>query len=125
MNTYPFFRKWLREVAVDQRPDGSIPHVVPDLLRVHNEDDAIINGDASGATGWGDAAVICPWVLYLTFGDTQILSAQYDSMVKWVDFMYNNARRRALEYRLPLWRLGQRLDRPKRAANFRQLPPTT
>lgn len=91
MNTYPFFRKWLREVAVDQRPDGSIPHVVPDLLRVHNEDDAIINGDASGATGWGDAAVICPWVLYLTFGDTQILSAQYDSMVKWVDFMYNNA----------------------------------
>ena len=30
-------------------------------------------------------------MLYLTFGDTQILSAQYDSMVKWVDFMYNNA----------------------------------
>ncbi len=91
MNTYPFFRKWLREVAVDQREDGSVPHVVPDLLRSHNRDDAIINGTASGATAWGDAAVICPWVLYLTFGDTQILSAQYDSMVKWVEFMHSNA----------------------------------
>ena len=91
MNTYPFFRKWLRDLAVDQRPDGSVPHIIPDLLRVHNPDDAIINGPASGATAWGDAAVICPWALYLTFGDTQILSAQYDSMVKWIEFIRNNA----------------------------------
>ena len=32
------------------------------------------------AGGWGDAAVIVPWVLYERYGDAGILAAQYDSM---------------------------------------------
>jgi hypothetical protein len=32
METAPFFRKWLKCVAVSHYPDGRVPHVVPDVL---------------------------------------------------------------------------------------------
>jgi len=37
------------------------------------------------AAAWSDAAVVVPWVLYLRFGDKQILSAQWESMHSCVD----------------------------------------
>lgn len=73
----PFFTKWLRDVAADQRADGGVPFVVPHVL-----DD----GSYSSAA-WGDAAVICPWTIYLTYGDTRILAEQYDSMKAWVSYI--------------------------------------
>lgn len=82
----PFMSKWLRDLAADQYPDGAVPHVIPDLLRL----DATKIGDArraAGATGWGDAAVIVPWTLYLWYGDRQILAEQYPSMAAWVEYM--------------------------------------
>ena len=35
--------------------------------------------------GWGDAAVIVPWVAYQRFGDVGLLRRQYASMRAWVD----------------------------------------
>lgn len=71
-----FFRKWLHDLAADQRPDGNVPHVIPDTFPEENV----------GSFGWADAAVICPWQIYLTYGDKQILEDQFDSMQKWVDY---------------------------------------
>ena len=70
-----FFTKWLRDLAVDQRADGRVAHVIPDVL-----------GDG-GSCGWADAAVICPWNLYRAYGDTRLLAEQYDSMAAWVRYM--------------------------------------
>ena len=75
-DTQRFFRKWLRDMAADQRADGGIPHVIPDHLRIQ---------DSSAA--WADAATICPWQLYQTYGDSSVLSEQFDCMVKWVNFI--------------------------------------
>ena len=41
------------------------------------------------SAAWGDAAVICPWQIYLTYGNKQILEEQFDSMKKWVDYITN------------------------------------
>ena len=41
----------------------------------------------AGATAWADAAVIVPWTMYQCYGDTRILEQQFDSMVKWVEYM--------------------------------------
>jgi alpha-L-rhamnosidase len=79
-----FFRKWLRDVAADQAADGSVPHVVPDVLTQPGR-------PATGSAGWGDAAVIIPWTMYLSYGDATFLSDQYASMVKWVGFMRDRA----------------------------------
>ena len=40
-----------------------------------------------GATGWADAGVVIPWMLYVTYGDTRILETQYASMQKWIGYM--------------------------------------
>lgn len=76
MNTYPFFRKWLADMALEQTEAGGIPHVVPDILT-----------EPDSAAAWADVAVIVPWTMYLTFGDKEILREQYDCMKNWVEFM--------------------------------------
>ena len=73
-----FFRKWLHDLAAAQRKDGSIGQVIPDYLP-----------DENPSAAWGDAATICPWQLYLTYGNKEILSDQFESMKKWVDFITN------------------------------------
>lgn len=39
------------------------------------------------SAAWGDAAVICPWTMYLTYGDTRLLAEQYGSMKAWVEYI--------------------------------------
>ena len=81
MDVAGFFTKWLGDVAADQYDDGSVPHVIPNVLPVND------NGRRpSGAAGWADAAVIIPWTMYVSYGDTRILEQQYDSMVRWVAY---------------------------------------
>ena len=78
-NTAGFYDKWLKDLALDQKKNGAIPHVVPDVL------------GGAGATGWGDAGVIVPWVVYLNYGDERILENQYPSMKRWVEYMNTQA----------------------------------
>lgn len=81
MNVNSFFAKWLRDVASDQRPDGAVPFVVPNVL-----------GDgAVASTGWADVAVIVPWNMYLAYGDKNILATQYSSMKAWVEYMHSKS----------------------------------
>lgn len=83
-----FFTKWLEDLRLDQRPDGNVPFVIPDALdRARPRNLSAYAGSAA----WGDAAVICPWTLYLCYGDTRILEAQFDSMRAWVDYVWSQA----------------------------------
>jgi alpha-L-rhamnosidase len=70
-----FLRSWLADLAAEQQPDGSVPYVVPDVLRDR----------APTAAAWGDAATIVPWALYQRTGDRQVLERQWPSMRAWVD----------------------------------------
>lgn len=72
-----FFRKWMKDVAADQLPNGSVPFVIPNVL----------GPDAAGSTGWADVATIIPWNMYLAYGDKRMLEEQYPSMKAWVSFM--------------------------------------
>lgn len=77
-NVKKFFMKWLRDMKAEQGENGLIPQVIPDYLE---------RGSASAA--WGDAVTICPWQLYLTYGDLSILREMYKAMGKWVDYIGN------------------------------------
>lgn len=74
-------RSWLRDVAVEQLPDGTVPWYVP-VIPGGSEWTPIRPGAA-----WGDVAVLTPWTLYWQFGDAQILRDQYASAKKWVDLV--------------------------------------
>lgn len=72
---------WLKDVAAEQAPDGTVPWYVP----------VIPGGDywtpiRPGAV-WGDVAVLTPWVLYERFNDAKILADQYQSAKAWVDLL--------------------------------------
>ena len=69
-----FFEKWMVDVRDGQREDGAFPDVAPDLLH------------SAGNAGWGDAGVICPWMIYWHYGDERILRDNYESMKRWIDF---------------------------------------
>ncbi len=79
MNAAGFFAKWLRDLAVEQYPDGRVPHVIPDVL-----------GDG-GSAAWADAVTICPWTLYLCYGDKRILRELYPAMKAWVGYVEREA----------------------------------
>ena len=68
-----FFRKWLGDVRAAQYPDGAIPDVIPHPWR----------GRISAA--WADAATVCPWQIYTSYGDPAILEENFDMMCRWVD----------------------------------------
>ncbi|MGV8880924.1 MAG: family 78 glycoside hydrolase catalytic domain [Rhodoglobus sp.] len=72
---------WLKDVAVEQLPDGTVPWYVP-VIPAHHMWTPIRPGAV-----WGDAAVLTPWVLYDRFGDAGVLAAQYESARKWVDLV--------------------------------------
>lgn len=71
-----FFKKWLHDLAADQGRDGCVPHVIPNIF-----------DDMGGSSAWSDAAVICQWEIYRTYGDKKILEDQFDSMKAWIDWM--------------------------------------
>ena len=72
-----FLGSWLADLAAEQHADGSVPFVVPDVLR----------DEGPAAAGWGDAATLVPWVLYQRTGDLELLERQLPSMRAWVDRM--------------------------------------
>jgi alpha-L-rhamnosidase len=76
-NVNSFFSKWMKDVAADQLPNGSVPFVIPNIL----------GANSAGATGWADVATIIPWNMYLAYGDKRILEQQYASMKSWLGYM--------------------------------------
>ena len=83
-----FTTKWLRDVAADQWPDGTIANISP-CARSEGRDSpiAFLNGSA----GWGDAAVIVPWEIYRAYGDERLLAEQWPSMVAWIEHVRRSA----------------------------------
>ena len=76
-----FFRKWLKDLALDQAEDGRVTDIVPNL-----------NGlVGAGRVGWADAATIIPWQHYMAYGDKSILEQQWESMKAWVDYVISQS----------------------------------
>lgn len=76
-----FLSSWLKDVAVEQLPDGTVPWYVP-----------VIPGGPQWTpirpgAGWGDVAVLTPWTMYQRFGDVDVLRTQYESARGWVDLV--------------------------------------
>lgn len=74
-----FFLKWLRDLALQQAPDGGVPCVVPDLRHSY------------GSSGWDDAVTELPSLLFKVYGDTALLEEFYPNMKRWVDYLHHHS----------------------------------
>ncbi len=79
MNTAPFFRKWLRDMADGQYKDGFIGAVVP-FSGVE-----MMYKATGGSVGWADAVYLVPYRFYQRFGDIELLRSCWPMMKKYAD----------------------------------------
>jgi alpha-L-rhamnosidase len=76
-----FFTKWLIDLDTDaQYPDGSFADVAPDLTGGH------------GNVAWGDAGIVCPYIIFQRYGDTRIVRDHWAEMVRYIDFLTKNSK---------------------------------
>ncbi|NTW15501.1 MAG: family 78 glycoside hydrolase catalytic domain [Candidatus Moranbacteria bacterium] len=103
-DTRTFYEKWLSDLYSDQHPDGLVPDTIPDPGGARAN---AVSRITDGSSGWGDAAVIIPWILYSQTGDRRILERQYRSMKNWVDYGKKRLSRTGWSHRMnPVERLN-------------------
>ncbi len=78
-DVHDFYIKWLHDLIIDQNKDGSFAGVCP----------TIPNTQIDGSSGWADAATICPYEVYMAYGDKKLLSECFGMMKKWVNYVIN------------------------------------
>ncbi len=72
-----FFTKWLADLRADQTDWGTIPSVIPNVF----------SPDDNCSAAWADAATICPWQIYQTYANTDILRDSLESMKKYIEYI--------------------------------------
>ncbi|MEX2420346.1 MAG: family 78 glycoside hydrolase catalytic domain, partial [Actinomycetota bacterium] len=73
-----FWENWLADLAADQREDGCVQPIIPDMgLPIGN-----------GTCGWSDASVVIPMTTYEAYGDPTVLRMQLRSMTAWADYLF-------------------------------------
>jgi alpha-L-rhamnosidase len=77
MDVAGFMTKWAQDVSDAQGAHGEVPAVVPNMMRMMPD----------GGPAWADAAIICPWTIYLCYGDTRILERNYATMSRFLQFV--------------------------------------
>ncbi len=92
MDAAAFFTRWLRDMALEQRPDGGVPWVIPDVIALMEPHDP----DERSSAGWSDAIVIIPWTVYLCYGDMRLLAELFDAMKRWVEYVEGRAGERLI-----------------------------
>ena len=70
-----FYHKWMRDMRDGQLDNGAYPNVAP------------FNWVEHGSCAWADAGIILPWNVYVMYGDKSIIEENYDSMVKYMDWV--------------------------------------
>jgi alpha-L-rhamnosidase len=82
-NVAGFFTKWMRDLEDAQTSEGAYPAVAPNpsLWPI---------GD--GGPAWADAGIICPWTIFLCYGDRHLLEDRYASMQNFLEFLFETSR---------------------------------
>jgi len=94
------FAKIMRDVRDAQRSSGLCPNRAPNWF--HTKDSP--PGDKyDDAPDWGSSAIICPWIMYQTYGDKKILSDHYDTMRKYLAYLKGKEVNGLITYGLGDW----------------------
>lgn len=108
-NVKQFLRKWLKNMEKEQFENGLIPIIVPYPIGYNAMQVDAFGSDTSA--GWGDAAIVVPWVLYETYGDITILQESFSMMRKWMSYVEKDAAEGIPEFEEPV--SEERMQRQK------------
>ncbi len=74
MDVNAFMTKWLVDLDDARSTGNSVPKYAP-----------VLNDKLQGGPAWGDAATLCPWEIYLSYGNPKILRNTFEMMKRHVD----------------------------------------
>jgi alpha-L-rhamnosidase len=76
-----FYTKYLKDIKLCQRNDGSISDVVPPYWNIYPADPA-----------WGSAYITIAWYMYWYYNDIRVFEDHYESLKHYIDFLSNTAK---------------------------------
>lgn len=82
-----FYSKYVRDIRLSQREDGSLSDVVPPYWAIYPSDPA-----------WGAAFMVLTWYVYWYYNDIRILEENYESLKKYVNFMSSTSKNNINEF---------------------------
>lgn len=85
MDVDAFFNKWTLDIRDATTENGAYPDIAP-------RKSVGWFGKNRGNAAWADAGVICPWEIYLAYGDVKILRDNYPSMQKWIQYLQDTSK---------------------------------
>ena len=74
-DVYAFLSKWMGDMRDSQREDGCFAQIAPE------------NAVRGAVTGWADAGVIVPYVLWRRYGDLAVVRENWDAMVRYLGYL--------------------------------------
>jgi len=85
-----FSQKFIQDISDAQTQQGAFTNVSPNVLPFGGsgtEGTGAWSEGTVGAPGWGDAGVIVPWTTWVQYGDTEVISRNWDAMERWMKFI--------------------------------------
>ena len=86
MDVSAFFAKWLTDLTDAQQPTGAFTDFAPFIFGPKTEFDNDFTYTHIGSAGWADAPPMIGWLLYETYGDTDVLRRCYPAFRRWIDY---------------------------------------
>jgi len=81
-DVHAFFRKWIADLDLSRHESSAFPVIAPyQTLPGPTKDTTVLE---PGSAGWGDAGVVCPWMVYRKYGDRELLARMFQPMLDYV-----------------------------------------
>lgn len=80
MDCSAFFAKWDQDFCSCQREDGVFPHIVPKDYPTN----------VCAASGWSDAGIIIPEMLYRRYGDLRTAEKAFPGILRWLNWQWKH-----------------------------------
>jgi len=94
----PLFVKNLDDMRHSQLDNGLIPEIAPEYVQFLWGD-----GMFRDSPEWGSSCIISPWYLYQWYGDTTVLSKNYEMMRRYLDYLQTKEKNGILSQGLGDW----------------------
>lgn len=94
-DVYEFVRNFMRTLRSEQDERGALPIYAPSHPNYDLETGELLGlmlpgqagGDGNGCISWSGAIILMPYNAYKAYGDTRIIEENFDTMVKYLNFL--------------------------------------
>jgi alpha-L-rhamnosidase len=77
-----FFTKWMTDILDAQSERGTFPDIAPHPFAYEKH--------FTNAPGWADAAIRLPWLMYINYGDTEVIGRNFEAYERYVNNIRKN-----------------------------------